>query len=108
PEKPGRFSPSNTFWLGHDMMWTVDVLLRGASKKDIQHGLRCCLTHLRAVGLGDSVQYNSIRQYLDEVTSKSEGDLDRNTRLSFAQRTYNVLLEVGKKAKEYQTGIHPV
>jgi len=108
PSQPFEDRPWNTFWLGHDMMWTVDVLLREAPKKHIQHGLRCCLRNLRAVGLGDSVQYNSIRQYLDEVTSMAERDLDRDTRLSFAQRTSNVLLEVGQKAKEHQTRIDSV
>jgi hypothetical protein len=41
----------NIYWLGHDLMWTADVLLRGGSSKDVLIGLDQAQHHLGQVGL---------------------------------------------------------
>ena len=44
----------NIYWLGHDLMWTIDVILRNGSKRFIEHGLKQSLHHLDKVGLSTS------------------------------------------------------
>jgi hypothetical protein len=45
----------NIFWLGHDLVWTIDTLLRGGPKETIVHGLRQAYHH------AESLQLNSYR-----------------------------------------------
>lgn len=44
----------NLYWLSHDIMWTIDVLLRTAPKSYILFGLRQSMHHAKALGLGNT------------------------------------------------------
>lgn len=45
--------PGDLFWLGNDLMWISDVLLRGGSSEDIELSLRQAVHHARQLGLRD-------------------------------------------------------
>jgi hypothetical protein len=44
----------NTYWLGHDVMWTIHALWRGAPRSWITHGLRQSLHHTTLLGLRET------------------------------------------------------
>lgn len=44
----------NLYWLGHDLMWTADTLLRQGPTQDVVIGLDQALHHLAHVGLGET------------------------------------------------------
>lgn len=64
----------NIYWLGHDLMWTMDVLLRNAPKQYIVHGLRQSLYHLTAIDLEETRFGTSISQLLDSASKSMESD----------------------------------
>lgn len=41
----------NLYWLGHDLMWSIDVTLREAPGSDILYGIRQCMHHATELGL---------------------------------------------------------
>lgn len=41
----------NLYWLGHDLMWTIDAALRDAPREIIIYGLRQSLHHAHSLGL---------------------------------------------------------
>lgn len=47
-------APGNLFWLGHDLMWTADTLLRQGPVEQVIIGLDQALHHLGRVGLKDT------------------------------------------------------
>ena len=55
-ETPTRFiktaATGSLYWLGHDLMWTADTLLRGGPREQVLIGLDQALHHLGQVGLG--------------------------------------------------------
>jgi hypothetical protein len=44
----------NLYWLGHDIMWTADVLLRKSPSEHVLIGLAQARHHLVIVGLGET------------------------------------------------------
>ena len=58
------------YWLGHDIMWTIDVLLRNASPEVILHGLRSSLHHLQQAGLKET-SFQSVLQNMKSGAEKT-------------------------------------
>jgi len=84
------------YWLGHDLMWTEDVLYRGATKEYILHGLNSSLDHLRAVALPDmsfEVQLTSLR---DRVSMMLEVDLTAEGRRLIGADVRYLKMQLGK------------
>lgn len=71
PPVAPQFHASKTgsiFWLGHDIMWTIDALLRGANTDAITYGLRQSLHHLTELGLDTS----SLAQTLEHLFAQAQ------------------------------------
>lgn len=47
---------ANLFWLAHDLMWSIDVILRGGEKSKILHGLVQSKHHASELGLAVSAR----------------------------------------------------
>ena len=44
----------SSYWLGHDLMWTADTLLRGGPREEVLIGLNQALHHFEASGTGQN------------------------------------------------------
>jgi hypothetical protein len=90
--------PFNIFWLGHDLMWTVDVLLRDGSKPIILHGLKQSLFHFN--GLNLSTELPNARKNLEELIADTERSKSHkwsfDKRDLFASKLMFIIEEIGK------------
>ena len=97
--------PVNVFWLGHDLMWTADVILRGGPKERIVHGLNQCLTGLESLAL-QYVEPN-LRELLNEAITTREEDWDLARRLRYANDIARLIRVVGDVMKASQKSERP-
>jgi len=58
---------ANIYWLGSDIMWTVDMLLRKGPEKNIRHGLLQIQHHCNEIGLDHPEIRSGISEMLDTV-----------------------------------------
>ena len=65
---------ANIFWVGHDLMWVYDAILRNAPGSSIVHGLKQSLHHIRELGLKD----NPIEQKLAKMLQEAEETPDED------------------------------
>lgn len=91
----------NLYWLGHDLMWTMQIALRGAPKADLLRGLRQSYYQLSHLGVTGNCEV-TLRTLLDQVDAMPELSLDRNWRNGFAGKISNFIDEVGKLAAKNQ------
>ena len=63
--KTERFA--NFYWLGHDLEWTIDVLLRGGPVDVVHQGHRQSLFHLTEVGLGSTIPARTLKAGLKQL-----------------------------------------
>ena len=92
----------NLFWLGHDLMWTMQMALRGAPKDTLAHGLKQShyqLSHLNVKNDHAVQQLDSLRT---QVNGLPEAALDRNWRNDFSGKIQAVISEVGSLAAANQ------
>ncbi len=82
---------ANLFWLGNDLEWTVQTVLRGAPKERIFHGLRQCDHHSSELGLADSAAGKQVSELKSQVESLPEAAFDRQWRNDFAEKMYSVI-----------------
>ncbi len=96
PEKPTPpYSSSkwnninDIYWLGHDLMWTIDVVYRLAPKKYIIHGLKQSLYHLGELPV-DDIKVADVKAKLErlkeEAENRSEEDWTPVQRAAFAEK----------------------
>jgi|SRR5688572_15588215 len=72
---PTRFKTTATgslYWLGHDLMWTADTLLRGGPREQVLIGLDQALHHLRQVGLDKTPGEADILHLHDRIRQSKE------------------------------------
>jgi len=79
--------PANVYWLGHDLMWTMDAIYRGAPNEKIVHGLNQVVHHLNQIGGGPSGYANEVHKIIkwieanDSIAEDSRrelgGELDK-------------------------------
>jgi hypothetical protein len=65
---------ASLFWLGNDLDWTAQTVLRGAPKEKILHGLTQCCHHISELGLMGSVpgtQLSSLKFTSGDLTGRS-------------------------------------
>jgi len=94
--------PGNVYWLGHDLMWTIDVTLRGANRDTVVHGLTQSLHHLRSVGLANTPQEGILSKLLARTSEALENELDESFRMALARDVGSVVLSVGRIARAAQ------
>lgn len=94
--------PTNLFWLGNDLEWTAQTVLRGAPKDGILHGLTQACFHISELGLQDSLPGKHLLALSSEVESLSEAGLERQWRNNFAEKLYSVTSEIENLLKGEQ------
>ncbi len=69
----------NIFWAGHDLMFTMDALLRG-DVGVINFGLAQSLHHIKEADLGEPSVQQVLQKLLDETITMQDHDWDVETR----------------------------
>jgi hypothetical protein len=90
----------NLFWLGHDLMWTADVLLRGGTPEDARVGFDQALHHLGEVGLGDGPVASELQRLRDQVQKTPM--LSPSLRDAFATQLGSIIDRLGAMAEAAQ------
>jgi hypothetical protein len=99
----------NLFWLGRDLMWTLDVLLRGAPGDQIRHGLRQSLHHVRSMGFAKSPYGARIEGQLEALAVRAEQTREwtATDRDVLAKQLFSLTSRIGAMAAGNQTDYEP-
>jgi hypothetical protein len=98
---------ASLFWLGNDLEWTSQTVLRGAPKERILHGLKQCEHHSSELGFGDTGPGRELRVLKSEVTGLSEERLDRKWRIDFSEKIYAVVRGFDGLVREHEPDFSP-
>jgi hypothetical protein len=90
----------NLYWLGHDLMWTADTLLRGGPSKDVLIGIEQALHHLIHIGLGRTPLEGQLRNLLGMVQNSEE--LSAILRDQYAAQIGSIIDQIGVTAENAQ------
>jgi hypothetical protein len=88
----------NVFWLGHDLMWTMQITLRDAPQVEIVRGLRQSYYHIAHIGLAESPPARRLLEYKTQVESLRASEQDGIWRRSFAGKLSILIDQVGELA----------
>ncbi len=102
-----RTKVGNIYWLGYDLMWTVDALLRGAPGLEVRHGIRQALHHLTQLGGQDTSAGQKLRQLYDQVRDMTEADWHARVRNRFSVDIRDIADEVGVSVESMQPKYMP-
>jgi hypothetical protein len=93
---------ASLFWLGNDLEWTAQTVLRGAPKERILHGLKQCNHHSSELDLGESAPGKQLSALKSQVEGLSEAALDRQWRGDFAEKIYSAIRGFDLIMKQHQ------
>jgi hypothetical protein len=102
-EPPGSLNKSATgslYWLGHDLMWTADALLRQAPSENVLVGLDQAQHHLVQVGLGESQIAREILGLRELIEPAKE--LSAPVRDAHASQLGSIIDRIGSAAEATQ------
>lgn len=103
-----RWSNSgNVFWLGHDLMWTIDVIVRGAPRETIVHGLRQSLHHISSIGFMATPIESRLRSLLENADRTLQTDWTPAERNNYADEVGAIIGYIGKLAESNQSDYQP-
>lgn len=85
------------YWLGHDLMWTADTLLRGGPGEHVLIGLDQALHHLRQVGLARTPVEAEILRLHDRIRQPKE--LPPSLRDEYANQLGSIIDRIGATAE---------
>jgi len=88
------------YWLGHDLMWSADTLLRGGPREQVLIGLDQGLHHLRQVGLGKTPVESDILHLHDLIQQSKE--LPPSLRDEYANQLGSLIDRIGATAEAAQ------
>lgn len=91
------------FWLGHDLTWAIDILLRGGTQEKIMVGLNQAHFHAKTMGFPESITQR-IYHLKIEAESLPEEYWETKQRRFFADKIYDVINSIGKLAQQNQPG----
>jgi hypothetical protein len=101
---PTRFiqttATGSLYWLGHDLMWTADTLLRGGPREQVLIGLDQALHHLRQVGLSKTPVEADILHLHDRIRQPKE--LPPSLRDEYASQLGLIIDRIGATAEAAQ------
>ena len=92
------------YWLGSDLVCTIDVISRGASRDTIIHGLRQSLLHLQEVGFAGSHMESSLKQMINDAKNLREKDWHQVRRNWATLQLTQIRNDIGKLAVDNQPG----
>jgi hypothetical protein len=96
----------NLFWLANDLMWVVDVTLRGASPKVIATGLRSTLHHLTELNLATDIAGQFMRDQIAALDAV-HGGLGYDRRTTLATQLLRMTDRLGRFAVAQQKDHRP-
>lgn len=100
----------NLFWIGHDLMWTIDVTVRGAPRDTIVHGLRQSLHHLRSLGFIGTPIESRLARLKNDAEKSLQQDWTPSQCNSYAEELASMIGYIGELAKKNQPDFqsHPM
>lgn len=93
-----------SYWLGHDLMWTADTLLRGGPLAHILVGLDQALHHLTEVGLGKTPVEAELLRVRDRISEAKE--LPPVLRDEYANQLGSIIDRIGATVEAAQGDFH--
>jgi hypothetical protein len=99
----------NLFWLGRDLTWTVDMVLRGAPGDEIRGGLRQSLHHVRSMGFPRTRHGAWVERRLERLAARAEFTREWTTgdRDVFAKELFSLTGKIGAMASSNQPDYEP-
>jgi hypothetical protein len=94
--------PATLYWLGHDLMWAADALLRQAPPREVIIGLEQAQHHLIETGLEGTPIAREMAQ-LKDLVSRSE-ELTTPVRDAYASQLGSIIDRIGIAAEAAQVG----
>lgn len=98
---------ANNYWLGKDMMQTIDLLLRGAPRDRIVWQIKQAQHHLKESGLNETVLQVRMAKIVSDADATVERDWNDARRLSVARDIESLLNDVGQVLNASQPGFKP-
>jgi len=85
---------ANVYWLGHDLMWVTDAILRGARRHTVKRGFTQSLHHAREIGFEGSI-IEKLSKLADDIDTIKDEDMTKHWRDDSARLCYQLIDEVG-------------
>lgn len=95
---------ATVYWLGHDIMWTIDAVLRSADRGTVLHGHIQAKHHLDGVGLGDSPMGRRLAALEERATRSLDSDWTVALREEYALELGRLSDQLGAIAEVQQRG----
>jgi hypothetical protein len=103
-ETPARViktsATGSLYWLGHDLMWTADTLLRAGPQEHVLIGVDQALHHLSQVGLAKTPVEAEILRLQDRI--RQSKDLPPSLRDEYANQLGSIIDRIGAIAEAAQ------
>jgi len=97
----------NLFWLGSDLMFAFDTLLRGGDRGAIANIFRQANHHMKMLGLKGAPIQVRLQRLTDEAAKSLEKDWTNDRRVEFAREVYSIGREFGETNERLQPGFDP-
>jgi hypothetical protein len=99
----------NIYWVGHDLLWTVAVLLNQGKREQILEGLYQSKHHLNEVGFHGTPIENRLHRLYRDAEQSSVSDWTNEKRIQVAQEVQSIARELGGSILVTQPGFksHP-
>ncbi len=99
--QPPADTPNNiqyeAYWLGHDLMWTQDRLMRNAPSQDIMRGLNTSIQHLQILSEQLKKKWTpALARLIEEGNKRSEADWNMNVRYQVSTELDQIKLTLGE------------
>lgn len=95
---------ASIYWLGHDIMWTVDAILRGGEPRFINHGLTQSLHHAQQIGLSQTSPAKALRRLRDNAQHLLPSEWGTTLRTQYASDLRQIADQLGAVAESQQDG----
>lgn len=102
PKKTG-----NLYWMAHDIMATVCILLRGGARDDIVHGLRQSLHHATSLDLCGTGGGKLLKRLVDRAESSTSAEWNDERRKADVDDLLSIRSEFGGYAERDQPDYRP-
>ena len=96
---------ADIFWLGYDVMWSVDATLRGADKSRILHGVRQSIHHASEVGLAGMAE--QLGEIYETISAAKEAEISAEWRDQLAIKLNRIADQIGAITEKYQNDFRP-
>lgn len=107
-DEPGNWANiANAFFLGHDLRWTIDVIVSNGSVDDIKHGLRQTLHQADELGFSQHDHFRILARQATEVLPLQEAEWTQEVRDNLAACLRDALERFGGVLIHRQPGYRP-